>query len=48
MAIFGLALVLGLGLGLPRFMADNAAICWIIGGEMLVPATDDPACVLVR
>jgi len=47
-AIFGLVLVLGLGLGLPRFMADNAATCRMIGGQMLVPTTGDPACVLVR
>lgn len=47
-AIFGLVLVFGLGLGLPRFMADNPTTCRIIGGQMLVPATGAPACVLVR
>lgn len=47
-AIFGFVLVLGLGLGLPRFMAHNDTTCRIIGGQMLVPATGAPACVLVR
>lgn len=47
-AISGLVLVLALGVGLPRFMANNATTCHIIGGEMLVPATGAPACVLVR
>ena len=47
-AILGLVLVLGLGLGLPRLMADNATTCRLMGGQMLVPATGDPACVLVR
>lgn len=47
-AIFGLILVLGLGVGLPRFMAHNDTTCRIIGGQMLVPATGAPGCVLVR
>ena len=47
-AIFGLVLVLGLGLGLPRVMADNAVASRIIGGQMLVPTTGAPACVLYR
>lgn len=47
-AAFGLVLVLGLGLGLPRFMAQNAVTCGIIGGHMLVPTASGPACVLLR
>lgn len=47
-AAFGLVLVLGLGLGLPRFMAQNAVTCSIIGGQMAVPAVSAQACVLLR
>lgn len=47
-AIFGLVVVLGLGVGLPRFLPHNDTTCRIIGGQMLVPATGAPACVLVR
>jgi len=47
-AIFGLVLVLGLGIALPRFMGHNPATCRIIGGQMLVPPSGSPACVLLR
>ena len=34
-AIFGLVLVLGLTIVLPRFMAGNASACTVLGGEWL-------------
>lgn len=33
MALFGLLLVLGLSITLPRFMAGNATTCAVLGGE---------------
>ena len=34
-ALFGLALALGLTIGLPRFMAANGTACAVLGGEWL-------------
>ena len=34
-ALFGLILVLGLSIALPRFMAGNASVCAVLGGEWL-------------
>ena len=34
-AIFGLVLVLGLAIALPRFMAGNVAVCAVLGGDWL-------------
>ena len=34
-AFFGLVLVLGLTIALPRFMADNASACAVLGGDWL-------------
>lgn len=34
-AIFGLVLVLGLSIALPRFMAGNDSVCAVLGGEWL-------------
>ena len=34
-ALFGLVLVLGLTIALPRFMAVNSTVCAVIGGEWL-------------
>lgn len=34
-ALFGLVLVLGLTVALPRFIAGNASACGVLGGEWL-------------
>ena len=45
-ALFGLVLVLGLSIALPRFLASNGAICAVLGGEWLRgPETGKQACV---
>jgi hypothetical protein len=45
-ALFGLILVLGLSIALPRFMAGNGTICAVLGGEWLRgPETGKQACV---
>lgn len=45
-ALFGLALVLGLAIALPRFMAGNGTACAVLGGEWLRgPETGKEACV---
>ena len=45
-AIFGLALVLGLSIALPRFMAANDTACAVLGGEWLRgPESGNQACV---
>lgn len=45
-ALFGLVLVLGISIGLPRFMAGNGAACTVLGGEWLRgPESGKQACV---
>ena len=45
-ALFGLVLVLGLTIALPRFMAGSGATCAVLGGEWLRgPETGKQACV---
>jgi len=45
-ALFGLVLVLGLGIALPRFMAAHASACAVLGGEWLRgPESGKEACV---
>jgi hypothetical protein len=45
-ALFGFILVLGLSIGLPRFMAGNGTTCAVLGGEWLRgPETGKEACV---
>ena len=45
-ALFGLVLVLGLTIALPRFMAGNGAVCTVLGGEWLRgPESGKQACV---
>ncbi|MFM7446681.1 MAG: hypothetical protein ACKO2N_22785 [Tabrizicola sp.] len=45
-APFGLVLVLGLTIALPRFMAGNGTACAVLGGEWLRgPETGKQACV---
>ena len=45
-ALFGLALALGLTIALPRFTAGNGTACAVLGGEWLKEtATDRLACV---
>ena len=45
-ALFGLILVLGLTIALPRFMADNGTACAVLGGEWLRgPESGKQACV---
>lgn len=45
-ALFGLILVLGLAIALPRFMAGNGAACAVLGGEWLRgPDSGKQACV---
>lgn len=45
-ALFGLVLVLGLTIGLPRFLAGNGFGCAVVGGEWLRgPETGKEACV---
>jgi len=45
-ALFGLVLVLGFSIALPRFMAGNGATCAVLGGEWLRgPETGKQACV---
>ena len=45
-ALFGLVLVLGFSIALPRFMAGNGAACAVLGGEWLRgPETSKQACV---
>ena len=45
-ALFGLALALGLAIALPRFMAGNGTACAVLGGEWLRgPETGKQACV---
>ena len=45
-ALFGLALALGLAIALPRFMAGNGAACAVLGGEWLRgPESGKEACV---
>ena len=45
-ALFGLVLVLGLTIALPRFMAGNGAACAVLGGEWLTEnASGRLACV---
>jgi hypothetical protein len=45
-ALFGLVLVLGLALALPRFMAVNGTSCAVLGGEWLRgPESGKQACV---
>lgn len=44
--LFGLVLVLGLTIALPRFMAGNGTVCAVLGGEWLRgPETGKQACV---
>ena len=46
MALFGLVLVLGLIIVLPRFMAGNGTACAVLGGEWLRgPESGKEACV---
>lgn len=45
-ALFGLALALGLSIVLPRFMAGNGTVCAVLGGEWLRgPESGKQACV---
>ena len=45
-AFFGLVLVLGLSIALPRFMAGNGVACAVLGGEWLRgPESGKQACV---
>ena len=45
-ALFGLVLVLGLTIALPRFMAVNSTVCAVLGGEWLKENTSGRlACV---
>ena len=45
-ALFGLVLVFGLSIALPRFMAGNGTTCGVLGGEWLRgPETGKVACV---
>ena len=45
-ALFGLVLVLGLAIALPRFMAVNGMFCAVLGGEWLLgPESGKQACV---
>ncbi len=45
-ALFGLVLVLGLSIALPRFMAGNGTVCTVLGGEWLRgPESGKEACV---
>jgi hypothetical protein len=45
-ALFGLVLVLGLTIALPRFFAGNGSVCAVLGGEWLKEnASDRLACV---
>lgn len=45
-ALFGLVLVLGLAIALPRFMAVNGTSCAVLGGEWLRgPESGKQACV---
>lgn len=45
-ALFGVVLVLGLIIALPRFMAGNGTACAVLGGEWLRgPETGKQACV---
>ena len=45
-ALFGLALALGLAIALPRFMAGTGAACTVLGGEWLRgPESGKEACV---
>jgi hypothetical protein len=45
-ALFGLALVLGLSIALPRFFAANGTTCIVLGGEWLRgPESGKEACV---
>ena len=45
-ALFGLVLVLGLSIALPRFLAGNGTACAVLGGEWLRgPETGKQACV---
>lgn len=45
-ALFGLVLVLGLAIALPRFIAGNGAACTVLGGEWLRGTeTGKEACV---
>ena len=45
-ALFGLLLVLGLSIALPRFIAANGTACAVLGGEWLRgPETGKQACV---
>ena len=45
-ALFGLALALGLTIALPRFMAGNGTACAVLGGEWLRgPESGKQACV---
>ena len=45
-ALFGLVLVLGLSIALPRFMAGNGTVCTVLGGEWLRGSeTGKEACV---
>lgn len=45
-ALFGLVLVLGLSIALPRFMAGNGTACDVLGGEWLRgPESGIEACV---
>jgi hypothetical protein len=45
-ALFGLVLVLGLTIALPRFLASNGTACTVLGGEWLRgPESGKEACV---
>ena len=45
-ALFGLVLVLGLAIALPRFMAVNGTSCAVLGGEWVrAPESGKQACV---
>lgn len=45
-ALFGLVLVLGLAIALPRFLAGNGTACAVLGGEWLRgPESGKEACV---
>ena len=45
-ALFGLALVLGFNIALPRFLAGNGTACAVLGGEWLRgPESGKEACV---
>lgn len=44
-AIFGLVLVLGLAVGLPRFLAGHGTACAVLGGSWVRSTTDAQVCV---